>query len=96
MKKLERYIYIALIIILVSIVCTGATYIVMNEKNNNKTEIKENINQEKDKEKAPEIDLANSIKFKEIKTINDKIVEYFDVVLNNKKSILNIISNNYI
>lgn len=42
MKKVERYIYITLIVILVGIISAGTTYIIM--KNNDKTEIKENNN----------------------------------------------------
>ncbi len=88
MKKLERYIYITLIIILVGIVCTGVTYIAMNEENNAVT--KENMEKEKDNEKENSSQLPNSVKFKEMKTVGNTIVGYFDMVLNNKKTVFKI------
>ncbi len=48
MKKMEKYIYIAIIIILVGVISAGATYIIM--KNNDKTDIKENENKPNIKE----------------------------------------------
>jgi len=82
MRKVEKYIYLILGVILVGVISTGVTYILMDKENN--TEIKENDKQEESKKDNNE-KLANSVKFKEIKRDNNKILESFDIILNNKK-----------
>ena len=47
MRKVEKYIYLILGVILVGVISTGVTYILMDKENN--TEIKENDKQEESK-----------------------------------------------
>lgn len=76
MKKVERYIYIILIVILVGILSAGTTYIIM--KNNDKTEIKENSNQNEEPTKQDGVKLLKTY------NLNDKIIEEFEITLNGK------------
>lgn len=76
MKKVERYIYIILIVILVGILSAGTTYIII--KNNDKTEIKENSNQNEESTKQDGVKLLKTY------NLNDKIIEEFEITLNGK------------
>ncbi len=57
MKRIERYIYIVLIIILVGVISAGTTYILMDKKSNN-SEIKEKDKQEENKKEEEKITLS--------------------------------------
>jgi len=57
MKRIERYIYIVLIIILVRVISAGTTYILMDKKSNN-SEIKEKDKQEENKKEEEKITLS--------------------------------------
>lgn len=87
MKRIERYIYIVLIVILIGIICSVATYMII--KNNTKQDLKEN-NNEGNKELIVKED---SIKLNKIYNLNDKIVEEFEILLNGKKQTMNIVFN---
>lgn len=75
MKKVEKYIYIILIIILVGVIASTTTYMLMKDK----TEPKETEN------KPTENNLTikeDGVKFVKAYEINDKIIEEFEITLN--------------
>lgn len=78
MKRIEKYIYIVLIIILVGVLSAGTTYILMDKKSN--PEIKE-----KDKQEENNNSRENTVKLKKMTTNNNKILQTFDIALNGKE-----------
>lgn len=88
MKKFEKYIYLVFIVILIGALSSTITYIVLNNKTNN-----QNVNNKNENNSDNEnnnMDLKNTVKFKNITTSNSKIIETFDIVMNNKKSVFEI------
>lgn len=75
MKKIEKYIYIILIIILVGVIASTTTYILTKD---NKTEEKENKPIEKEPAKV------DGVKLSKVYNLDDKIIEEFEVTLNGK------------
>jgi len=73
MKKVEKYIYIVLIMILVGVIASGTTYILM--KDNNKTEVKENNKEQDNKE--------NETKEEKITLTESELKEYLSYVPTN-------------
>jgi len=88
MKKFEKYIYLVFIVILIGALSSTITYIVFYNKTNN-----QNVNNKNENNSDNEnnnMDLKNTVKFKNITTSNSKIIETFDIVMNNKKSVFEI------
>lgn len=93
MKKIERYIYIILIIVLVGVIASGTTYILV--KDNNKTDLKENNdktnnNEVKDNNNENEVK-EDSVKLNKVYNLNDKIIEEFEITLNNSTQIMKVV-----
>ena len=84
MKRVEKYIYLVLGIILIVVIACSITYIVAT--NNNKTEIKEepNNNQEENNSKEEETDLKDSVTLKNTYQENNTIIQEYEIILNNK------------
>lgn len=80
---MEKHIPYIIITILLVIIASGVTYIVM-DKQNDKTEV--NDNKPSNKENNTNEIKEDGVKLTTIKEENDKIVETFEIVLNNKKS----------
>lgn len=89
MKNIERSIYIVIIVILVGVLSCGITYIVMKDKNSTDTEdnLKENNNSStNNKSEEEESTLTDGVKLLRTYQENDKIFQEFEVLLNSKKS----------
>jgi len=84
MKKAEKYIYFACAFILVGVLSAGVTYIILNNKEENK--VTENNNTENNDSVA----IENSIKLDKTYELEDKIFQEYRIVLNNKEQILKI------
>lgn len=92
MKKIERYIYIAVIIVLISVILAGTTYILV--KDNNKTDLKENNNQtetDNNQENKEPVTKKDNVKLSKVYNLNDKIVEEFEITLNNSTQIMKVV-----
>jgi len=85
MRKVEKYIYLSIIIILIGIICTGLIYIIVKNKDN-KTEIKYNNNSTNNNNEENNNSNIKEDGIKLLRTYNqnDNIVEEFEVTLNNK------------
>ena len=79
MKRIERSIYIVIIIILGAVIVSTITYIVMTNKDDKKINNTENNIENNDNEK-----LSDKIEFKSVKEENNKIIETYNMVLNGK------------
>lgn len=83
-KKIEKYIYMVLGLILVGVISSGVTYMILDNEKNNKAP-----NENNGENKEP-ITLENSVKLEKEYELNDKIFQEYTIVLNNKKQILKI------
>ena len=83
MKRAEKYIYLVLGIILIVVIACSITYIVAT--NNNKTETKEepNDNQEENNNKDEQV-LKDSVTLKNTYQEGNNIIQEYEVILNNK------------
>lgn len=92
MKKIERYIYIILIIVLVGVIASGTTYFLV--KDNNKTDLKENNNQtetDNNQENKEPVTKKDSVKLSKVYNLNDEIIEEFEITLNNSTQIMKVV-----
>lgn len=101
MKKIEKYIYIILAVILIGIISAGTTYIIM--KNNDKREIKENDNKTNNNEENNNQDIAldekelelylSYIPFLDAVLPVDEESEQYEDAYNGKKNTIDNINN---
>lgn len=87
MKKVEKYIYIIIALILVAAISSGATYVLI--KNNN-IEQKEPTSDKTLEENKPIENLKSGFKLLSTESINDTIIQKYEVILNDKKQTLNV------
>ncbi len=90
MGKLEKYIYLVIILVLVTAIVSGSIYLVMRDKDSTNTDNNKEVN-DKDKEnnKGETEELIDGVKLIDVKKQEDKIVETFEIVLNGKKKEMN-------
>ncbi len=89
MKKVERFLYLIIIVVLLGFLSAVGTYIALQSKNNN---VKNNNHSENNKtpDKDNSTKLEDSIKFVSTKTNNDEVIKSFKIVLNGKESNINV------
>ncbi len=95
MSKLEKCIYLVIILVLVTAIVSGSIYLVTRDKDNTNTNNNEEVN-DKDKEnnKGETEELIDGVKLIDVKKQGDNIVEKFEVTLNGKKNDLDLIFKN--
>ncbi len=94
MQKTERFIYLIIIVILVGFLSAGATYIIMQNKNNNNIQENNKDNDNKtnqnDKETETNVKIEDGVKFVSSKVNNGVVTKNYKITLNGKETNINV------